>query len=374
MPSRSSKHIVLLLLLVGACVTFAAGQIERNPGDPVTITQTTDDDLMAAARELNVRAEVNGDLAAAGGRVTVTAPVDGYVMSAGRTVMLDSSIGNDVWAAGESVDVNGDVSNNAMLAGRTVRLGPDAMVGHDARLAGNTVTSEARIERNLQIGADTARIGGTVGGNVRARAREVTILPNAVINGDLIVRASRPPTISPGATIMGETRYEPLEQGRWFSWPGFWFASLLGLLVLGFGAVALSSSWPGRVAATMRARLGASTLIGLAVLILTPIVAGILAVTLIGIPLAIVLMALYVAVLLLSIVMVAYRIGTWVLDRLHRPGASPWLRMALGVLVVSLAISIPFAGPVIAILLLIAGTGALVLERREPFRPPAVAS
>lgn len=374
MPSRSSKQILLVLLLIGACVTFAAGQVEQQSSSPVTITQSIDDDLVAAARELTVQAEVNGDLAAAGGRVTITAPVDGYVMSAGRTVILDGSVGNDVWAAGESVDVNADVSNNAMLAGRTVRLGPEAMVGHDARLAGNTVTIEGRIERNLRIGADTARIGGTVGGDVRADAREVTILPNTVINGDLVVRASKPPTISPGATIRGETRYEPLERASWFSWPWVWIGSLLSLLVLGFGAVALSSAWPARVAATMRARLGATTLIGLCVLVLTPIVVGILAFTLIGIPLAIVLSALYVAVLLLSIVMVAYRVGTWVLDRMHRPQASPWTRMAVGVLIVSLAISIPFAGPVFAILALIAGTGALVLAGRELFKSPTLAS
>jgi hypothetical protein len=48
----------------------------------------------------------------------------------------------------------------------------------------------------LRIGADTARIGGSVGGDVRADAREVTVLPNAVINGNLVVRASEPPTLS----------------------------------------------------------------------------------------------------------------------------------------------------------------------------------
>ncbi len=91
----------------------------------------------------------------------------------------------------------------------------------------------------------------------------------------------------------------------------------------------------------------------------------------IGIPLA---MVLYLAVLLLSTVMVAYRIGTWLFERLHRPQASSWARMALGVLIVSLILSIPFAGPLFAIAVLIAGTGALVLERRALFKPSALAS
>jgi hypothetical protein len=55
--------------------------------------------------------------------------------------------------------------------------------------------------------------------------------------------------------------------------------------------------------------------------------------------------------------------------------AAPTLHvLALGVVVVSLAISIPFAGPLFAIAVLNAGTGALVLERRALFKPPALAS
>jgi cytoskeletal protein CcmA (bactofilin family) len=374
MVSCSSKHILLTVILFITCVTFAAGQMTRTSSDPVSITEPVADDLLTAARELHVQAEVKGDLAAAGERVTIDGPIDGYVMSAGRMLTLHGRVGNDLWAAGETVAVHSDVSNNAMLAGRNVHLGSEALVGHDARLAGNTVTAEGRVERNLRIGADIARIGGTVGGDVRANAREVTILPNAVINGDLIVRASEPPTISQGARILGDTRYEELEHNRWLSWPMIWIGSLLALLVLGFAALALSSTWPARVSATMRTRPSGSALTGLGVLIFTPMVAGVLAVTLIGIPLAIVLMALYVAALLLSSVMVSYRVGTWLLERMNRPRASSWVRMALGVFVVSLAMSLPFAGWLLVVAVLIAGTGALVLERRDLFRPAAVAS
>ena len=217
MYARFSKRIFITVLLVGTYVTFAAGQSARPSSTPVEITEPVTYDLLTAARELHVKAEVDGDVAAAGERIVIDGPITGYVMSAGREVTLDGNVGNDLWAAGETVAVNSDISNNAMLAGRTVHLQSGAVVGHDARLAGTTVTTEGRVERNLRIGADTARIGGNVGGDVRADARSVTVLPDAVINGDLIVRASEPPRISPGARILGSTRYEPLQQRRWFS-------------------------------------------------------------------------------------------------------------------------------------------------------------
>ena len=64
MHSRSSKHILLLVLLLVACVAVAGGQTTQTSTDPLTITEPVADDLLAAARELHVQAEVKGDVAA----------------------------------------------------------------------------------------------------------------------------------------------------------------------------------------------------------------------------------------------------------------------------------------------------------------------
>jgi hypothetical protein len=325
------------------------------------------DDVLTAGREIDVQAAVEGDVAVAGADVTVAGPVSGYVMSAGRNVAVQGAVGNDLWAAGETVNVAGQVGNNAMVAGRTVHLHADATVGQDANLAGSHVTSEGRIERDLRIGAASAEIGGEVGRTVEARAERVTVLPDAVIHGDLIVRSPVPPDISPQAQVLGQVRYEP--SGRrgngWVSWPLAWVFTFLALLVLGLAAVSFAPGWAARVAATLRERVGGSMLTGLLWLVLTPIAVALLLITVVGIPLAIELLAFYAAVLLLSAVLVAYRIGNWVLERGSQPSnTSPWLRMAMGVLIVSLGISLPFIGWAIALAIVLFGAGALILERR----------
>ena len=174
------------------------------------------EDVHTAGRTVHIQNEVAGDVAAAGAEVTIVGPVNGYVMSAGRSVTLDGRVGNDVWAAGETVTVDSPVGGNAMLAGRSVNLGRNAVIGHDARLAGNTVTAEGRVERNLDIGAETARIGADIGGTVNARADRVSVLPGAVIRGDLVVRANQPPEISPQAHVKRLPSHLP---GR-SAWPG----------------------------------------------------------------------------------------------------------------------------------------------------------
>jgi hypothetical protein len=81
--------------------------------------------------------------------------------------------------------------------------------------------------------------------------------------------------------------------------------------------------------------------------------------TVVGIPLALILLALYAVAILLSGVFVAYRLGGCLLDRTSRP----WLRMAVGALAISLAISLPWVGWYAQLIVLLIGFGALTLER-----------
>ena len=115
----------------------------------------------------------------------------------------------------------------------------------------------------------------------------------------------------------------------------------------------------------MRTRTWASILSGLFVLVVIPIAAGALAVTVVGIPLAIVLFAFYIATLLLAGVFVSYRTGDWLMERFHRLQSSVWVRMIVGVLIVSIGISLPMIGLIVTAIVVIVGAGALTLERRS---------
>ena len=365
--------VVALAVLVMGYAWLSADQEESQASTPGAIAgqPAPGDDLMTAGSTVRVMNEVTGDVAAAGNEVTIDAPVDGYVMSAGRRVTLVGKIGNDLWAAGETVNIESPIANNAMVAGRTVHLRGNAVIGHDAHLAGNDVTAEGRIERNLTIGAGgVARINANVGGTVTARATRVAVLPDSVIHGDLYVKAAQPPEISPQARVMGRIHFErTVDTETWFMWPYRWLISGVALLILGLAAVWFSPAWATHVAATMRTRAGASILSGIAAIVIIPLAVALLAVTVIGFPLAVVLTALYILVLALSSVFVSYRTGEWLL---HRLWSSRWAFMILGVAIVSLGMSLPNFGWAIGLLVVITGAGALVLERGG--RRPGVTS
>jgi hypothetical protein len=127
----------------------------------------------------------------------------------------------------------------------------------------------------------------------------------------------------------------------------------------------LAPTWCSRVAETLRTRPLLSLLAGVVMLIAIPIVIAILLVTVIGIPVAVVLTAAYVIALVLSGAFVSYRIGLWVFDRLHRTGASRWSAMIVGALLVSLGVSLPMVGWLIALAVVLTGGGALAVDWRD---------
>ncbi|HEX7085725.1 MAG TPA: hypothetical protein VF198_05140 [Vicinamibacterales bacterium] len=357
--------LIRAVLIVGAA-TSPVGCGGGNTPETIVTDEVVHDDLLTAGQRVRVEAEVEGDVAAAGSNVAILAPVQGYIMGAGRTVTIAGPVDNDVWAAGERVTVDARVGDNAMIAGQTVRLAPGSVIGRSARLAGNDVRSEGRITRDLRIGAGRAEIGGEVGGAVHANAERVTVLPGTVVRGDLVVRSPRPPDISPDARVMGRVDYQETRGESWgVAWPLEWVGLFLALLVLSLAALALAPAWSERVVGQLRRRTWASLLAGAIVLIAVPLVIAILLVTVIGIPLAIVLTAAYAAALVLSAAVVSYLVGRWLFERAHRAGVSRWGAIALGALVVSLGLSLPFLGPIVALAVVLWGAGAVAMEWRD---------
>lgn len=283
-----------------------------------------------------------------------------------RNVTASAPIGNDLFAAGENINLNASVADNAILAGKNVNLRPGAVVEHDAMIAGETIDVRGKIVRDLKLVAKEVKLGAEVGGSVDARVAKLVLLPGAIVRGKLSVRSPEAQEISPQAQVLGQIEYIPIVRERW--WEGRLSQlvfSFLALSVLGIAAVSLSSLWTSRVASIFAEKPGRSLIAGLAGLILIPLIAILLLITVIGFPLAFITFALYVIALLLSGVFASWLVGGWLLVRFGRPDASRWVRIVVGTLAVSFCVSLPWIGGLVWFAILISGLGALLLERRD---------
>jgi cytoskeletal protein CcmA (bactofilin family) len=362
-PRLTMAAVLALALAVGV----AASERINGPNAVLQESRTIDDDLVTGGQNVRIDGTVNGDVMAMGANVTVSGRVLSDVTVAGANVVVKGPVGDDFRGGGASVVLAGPVTDNASIAGNNIDIQQEGSVGNDADLAGNSVTVKGRIGRDLFASGNTIRIGAEVGRNATVQADHLVLLPGAVIRGNLVSKTARPPEVQAGAQVLGQTQFIPVGSlggnagvmGRVMAWLWtFGAMTLLGSLLL-----AISRRSVERVAEEAVQEPGRSLGAGFLWLLLVPVIVAILCATVIGIPAGLILLASYVVIALLSGAYISYLVGSWLLGRLGKPDGSPYLKMAMGALLVSLALQIPYLGWVLCIVVVVLGVGALLLER-----------
>ncbi|HET9662740.1 MAG TPA: polymer-forming cytoskeletal protein [Burkholderiales bacterium] len=350
-------------LLAAVCVLWAPPS--RGSDDRANV--------YAAGAEVRIETPVNGDLYAAAGRVSVLQNVQGDAVVAGGSVDLASAIRDDLRAAGGYVTLGGSIAGEAVVVGGSIAFGRDAEVHGRAWLAGGDVAVAGRLLGGLKIYGGHVVILGEIQGPVEIHAEQIEIVGSARIAGDIRYSSKREIRIDPRAQIAGSVaRSEVLPDipRPKISLPGL--PPLRPLLLLGLLAAGalLLALFPRFTAHAVQA-LGASPLrsmgLGTAVFFSLPPVILLLAITIIGIPIALVLAAVYGAAMLVGYLVAACFIGERLLHAMQRrqqPTSYGWriATLAVALLLLRLAYGIPYAGTFLFLIALIAGLGAMVLQ------------
>lgn len=319
-------------------------------GQTVTIDGTVNGDLLAFGQEVIVRGNVTGNLVTGAQSVTIEGTIGGTVLSAGEDVALaDARIGRDFYGFGNDVDIGSgaNVAGNAMGFGKRVDV--DGRVGVDFKGFGNMVTVSGAVERNLDAFGQTVTVESTarVGGNVTGHVDSA---------GDL--------SVSDGATVGGainEQLVEREQRRNHYETFGYYFgqvarlagAFLTGLVLLWLFPALRLMSLPN-VMAVVR-----SFGIGLAAAVTLPVAAVIVCFTFVGIPLGVLTFVLGAIGLYFSKAVIAQIIGRGVLR--NRPTPPHFaVTLLVGLLIVIVAINLPWIGGLANLLLTLVGFGVIV--------------
>ncbi len=324
-------------------------------------------DLVIANVQVMVRDSVAGDVMVAGSAVTFAGEAGGDVLSAGGNQRLGGTAMGSLRAAGGQVRVDMDVGRNATLAGGLVVLGPDSRVAGNAYLVGGSVLVRGSVDQLVRIGARDAVIDGTVAGDVLVESGTLRLGPGAAIEGDLRYRLGRGEelVLEEGAHVGGEILPLSTRPGAWARW-ALRVVRVLGFLLAGLVVVLLLP----RLTLAAERRLGtrplASLGLGIGLLVLVPLLLVVLAVTIVGLPLAGVVLAMAGVAAYLAPLIPALWLGRVLLSGSSRPerGELAMAFLAGGVILALLAL-VPYAGPVVRIIGTMIGLGALVIALWE---------
>jgi hypothetical protein len=117
-----------------------------------------------------------------------------------------------------------------------------------------------------------------------------------------------------------------------------------------------------------------SAFVGLAVLIIVPLVASLIMVTIVGIPIGLLILLAFPLAVAIGLVLAALGLADRILnrDRLAKSGGSRFVALLVGVLIIAIVGIIPVLGFVVGVLVLLVGLGAFwqALRNRSIDRDP----
>ena len=367
--TRTTMGICLLMVTVGTMVVPApANALDiRRDTDVVTIakSETIDDTLLVAAETVLIEGVITGDLVAVGRRIDISGSVEGNVLAFAESVTVRGKVGGFALGAASSYDLRGaTVGGDLWIAGERVGIDDEARVGRNATVGAQTISVEGFVAKDLYAFAETVELSGVLGEDLEAIADRVRLLGEAHVGGNVRFRSGNEDRLHRAETVRvdGDVEFLDMPEGfedrsryatvEFYLWQ---VARLIAAFLVG-----LAFLWfvPGYRSVSIGAGVDALKTAGVGFLIMVsvPIMAVLVAFTLVGLPLSFIAIAAWLLSLYLAKIVVGAVVGRMLLSQ---SGSLPWT-LLVGLTIVIVAVNLPFIGGIINLVLTIVGLGLLV--------------
>jgi hypothetical protein len=360
--------ISLVFVFVVPGYALDVRKAERGTGGEVSVAanETVDDTLVVFADSIRISGTITGDLIAFARNIEIQGTVQGNVISFGQRIEVSGNVGGDIFAFGQSIRTDGQIGQNLWGFGQTVTVGKDARLNHDATIFATNSYLNGDISRDALVRSATLDAGGRIGRDLSYAGGALFMHAPSVIgrNLDSMTKSEKEVKIDPGVTVGGKKKLEFFKtQASQYRTLSFYTKQALRIGAAFFMGLLLCWIIPGmrRISLSSGRALLTSGGIGFLAAVAVPIAAIILAITLIGIPVALLLVVLWLLGLYLAKIVIAKCIGSAILGSKSNGLSSTLLPLLLGLVIVIIAVNLPYIGGVLNFLLMITGLGALVL-------------
>lgn len=367
--------VLLLVLLLTALAAVSTLAFDGREGDEVTVAsgEVVDDDLYLAGGTITIDGTVNGDVLAVGSEIIVNGRINGSLIAAGGTVVVSGEVTKAVRIAGGTLEVKGRVGSDVVAAGGTLNLDSAASIGNDLVLGAGQASVESPVGGDIIGGGGEITLANTVSGNVKLAVDNLTVLPTASVGGNLVYTSENEADIQPGAQIAGTTTHElppPAEKAEGGMGIGGKIVGYLMALALGVVLVLIASRRLTALTEAIRSKPWHCLGWGAVLLVVTPIAAIIICITVVGVPIGLIGLVLYGIAIYIAQIFIGLLLGRLILGSFR--GVGPVEKrgiligaLALGLFILSLLKLIPYAGFFIGLAAVLFGFGAILVSERQ---------
>ncbi len=316
--------------------------------------------LVAEENNANLKGKYNESKLVFGNTVNNSAEINGLAMIFGNQVNGNGK--TDIGGyAGNIVTISDDVERDLFVAGNMITITEDAKINRDLFIAGNMITVESDIERNLNVAGSIVNISGIeVKGNAHIYADSIIVDENTKIIGTLTIDETSDVenlTASNYGKLVKEKTEEVEESLQTKIVDAIIsiitnYVTILIILLL-FSKVRKSLD---KIKIEGKA-ITLSSLIGLAGLVVVPIVSIVALFTGILTPIALIVFALYVFAIYVSSLLASYVVAHNIWNLKLKPNF--YLELLVGIVAIKVLSYIPYVNTLVGAVLLFYGLGLI---------------
>lgn len=337
--------------------------------------QTIDKDYFATGDMVRIDGNVNGDTYSAGGNVDVSGVINGDLLVAGGNILITGVVRNDIRVAGGNITLSGaKVGGNVTALGGQIIVDKETTIGGSFTGAGGSLTLYGPVVKGLSIAGGQVVIGTNVGGDILAGVGKLTILSGSRVNGSISYWSDSKITIQDDATVTGKVdQHVPERRSQdtrkaaatitgvilFLRITDTLLLLIMGIIFLGLLPIYFESSYQ-----YIKTNFWMSVLVGLIGVIVTPVLIFLLAMSVIGIPVALFLMVLYMFVIWFVRIFPLILLGRLLLSRTKSKAGNVWA-FALGLLIYSVLCLIPVVASITFVITVLSGYGTFIMQKRN---------
>jgi cytoskeletal protein CcmA (bactofilin family) len=369
MNKKLTKFILIAAAILMPIIGFAA---TKNNSDSIFVAsdETITGNLMAAAESVVIDGTISGDLIAAGSSITVNGRIEGDIIAIAQSIVINGEVGGNVRIIGNYININGLIARNLNAFGSEVLVGENTKVGWDVLIGAVSARTSGNIGGSIDAYVQKIFINGRIGKNVNVKIYKNNSLDNlvidkaAIINGDLNYSSDRQLALQE-SNVAGQINFRQTEskEGNALAiWAWSRVFSILSMILLGLILVFALPKQVNNIIELTKKKYLKSTLIGMIVLMIIPVLSFLLLFTIIGIPLSLVLMCLWLAGIFIAKTLAALMVGDLIIkDVLKNKNAHLFWSLLLGVLILSLLFSLPWFGWLLRIITIFLALGSILI-------------
>lgn len=323
--------------------------------------------LYFVSKSINIEGQVLGDVIGIAPNIQINGQVEGDLISVSQNLIINGQINGNLRTISSTNNINGSIAKNINFLGETIILGRDSFVGQDLLVQAMNLELNGKIKGSVHGGVYNSLINGQIEKNVNLlfdkikRKKYYSSLEfgkSASVEGDLEYRSGNLAKIADGV-IKGKINHKLPEKQKQANAKLGW---LFYLILSAFLVALVLNKWfknkLEKVKEIIIEKKEKLSLPGFIILILSPIVFVLLALTIIAFPIAIIGLGFWLLFIFLSRIVVAILFGDYIFKLIKKEKASVYLKIFSGIFVAFLIFSLPFVGWIFSLLATIIGLGA----------------